>query len=100
MVDGEDKDDSRSRLSVGEGGRREGLRATAVLGRGRPMLEGGEGEEEVGYTAYQKEEGRERRPIGSFLFLFSFLFSFFPYLVILKWFKCNFKCSLNLVMKP
>jgi hypothetical protein len=99
-VAGEDEDDSRV-PPVGERGR-EKERAAGCCGVGpRPAhAGGGEGEEEVGCAAGQKEEGRERRPVASFLFLFPFLFSFFSYLVILNWFECNFKCTLNLEMPP
>ena len=58
----------------------EGPRATGavILGYGRPMREGEEGEGEVGCATGRMERGRERRPIAPFLFPFLFFFPSFP----------------------
>ena len=45
-------------------------------------------------------EGKGEEARCPFSVSFPFLFSFFSYLAILKWFECKFKCSLNLVMPP
>jgi hypothetical protein len=67
-----------SHLSVREGGKRKGLQAVAVLGRGQPTREGEKGKRRwAARRAKRRREGRGG-PLPLFYFYFLFYFPSFP----------------------